>query len=127
MSLDLTDMQTLLQTQFPSTPIQVNRMLDQPDQQIVVCGMGGGAPVFDGAFEPAFVAIRTRAAANNDEASETLNLQVHAFLSSKEGSFQMGSTYVQYLLPVSGPPQYEGQDVDQRTIYISHYELVVLV
>jgi len=125
MSLSLSDLATYLTTTGGFTNVQLNRMQDEPDQAIAVSAAGGAAPILDGAFESTHVHVRVRD--TTDAEAETLALQVHAFLSSHEGSFQMGSTYVLSIEPASGPPQYFDRDVDNRTTYMGMYMFYVAV
>jgi len=125
MSLALSDLQTYLTTDGPFPNVQLNRLQDEPDQAIAVSVAGGSSPILDGAFESTTVHLRVRD--TTDAGAETLALAVHAFLSAHEGSFQMGSTYVLSMSPASGPPQYFDRDVNNRTTYMSSYELTVAV
>lgn len=127
MSLALADVQAWLEAAFPGTPVQLNRLQDQPDEVICINNVGGGSPCIDGAFEEAFLIVRVRAAPNDDTTAETLALAVHAYISANQGSKQMGTTYVMSILPSSGPPTYSGQDVDLRSIYQGSYQVKVAV
>lgn len=131
MSLQLADLQSYIQTAFPEATVGINRLpeanANTPDEMIVLVGNGGGATLFDGAFEEAFVMIRTRGNPDDDITAETMGLQVHRLLGLPVGSFQMGGTYVLFIQPVSGPHAYAGQDVSLRSVYEGHYRLVVLV
>ena len=125
MSLALADLQEYLTTGGPFANVQLNRLQDEPDQAIAVSVAGGSSPILDGAFEATTVHIRIRG--TTDEAAETLALEVHAFLSAHQGSYQMGSTYVLTMSPASGPPQYFDRDVNNRTTYMGSYEITVAV
>lgn len=130
MSLSLADLQTYLQTDFITAegltaPIQLNRLQDGPNQAIAISVAGGAAPILDGAFESTHVHCRVRDV--TDTAAESLALKLHAFMSSHESSFTMGTTYVLGVEPSSGPPQYFDRDVDNRTTYMVSYLLTVAV
>ncbi len=125
MSLSLSDLSTYLTTTGGFTAVQLNRLQDEPDQAIAVSVAGGTSPILDGTFESTHIHFRVRAA--TDIAAEAQALEVHAFLSSHEGSFQMGSTYVLSVEPASGPPQYFDRDVTNRTTYMASYLFTVAV
>lgn len=125
MSLALSDLQEYLTVtgEFPN--VQLNRLQDEPAEAIAVSSVGGTAPILDGAFESTTLHLRVRA--ETDAAAETTALAIHAFLSANQGSFQMGTTYVLSMSPVSGPPVYFDRDVDNRTTYMGSYEITVAV
>ena len=125
MSLALADLQTYLSVTGGFANVQLNRLQDEPDQAIAVSVAGGSTPILDGAFEGTHVHIRVRD--TTDAAAETLALQVHAFMSGSEGSFQMGSTYVLTIEPATGPPEYFDRDVVNRTTYMVTYLVTVAV
>lgn len=125
MSLSLADLETYLTTTGGFANVQLNRLQDEPDSAIAVSSAGGTTPILDGAFESTHVHCRVRG--TTDASAETLALQLHAFMSSHEGSFQMGSTYVLSVVPASGPPQYFDRDVTNRTTYMVSYEFTVAV
>jgi hypothetical protein len=125
MSLSLADLQTYLATTGGFSNVQLNRLQDAPDEAIAVQVAGGSTPIMDGAFESTHVHVRIRS--TTDIEAETLALAFHAFMSSHEVSFQMGSTYVLSLTPDSGPPQYFDRDVTNRTTYMGSYEIAVAV
>lgn len=125
MSLALADLQSWLTTTGGFANVEINRMQEEPDAQIVVATVGGATPLLDGAFESAHVHVRVRAA--TDATAESDALAVHAFLSAHTGSFQMGSTYVMTIEPASGPPQYFDRDVQNRTTYLGTYLFTVAV
>lgn len=125
MSLALSDLATYLGTTGGFANVQLNRLQDAPVNAIAVASAGGTAPILDGAFESTHVHIRVRD--DTDALAETTALAVHAFLSSHEGSFQMGTTYVLTCEPSSGPPQYFDRDVDNRTTYMGTYMFTVAV
>lgn len=125
MSLSLNDLATYLTTTGGFTNVQLNWLADEPDQAIAVSGAGGSAPTIDGAFESTHIHVRVRD--TTDAEAEALALSVHSFLSSHEGSFQMGTTYVLTVEPSSGPPQYFDRDVDRRTTYMGTYLMTVAV
>ncbi len=124
MSLALSDLQTYLSSNG-FTNVQLNRMQDEPAQAIAVSSAGGSEPVFDGAFESTHIHIRVRDV--SDALAETTALNLHAFMSSHEQSFQIGTTYVLTIVPSSGPPQYFDRDVDNRTTYMISYQFTVAV
>lgn len=124
MSLALADLQAYLSSNG-FTNVQLNRMQDEPAQAIAVSSAGGAEPVLDGAFESTHIHIRVRDV--SDSLAETAALDLHAFMSSHEQSFQMGSTYVLTIVPSSGPPQYFDRDVDNRTTYMVSYQFTVAV
>ena len=125
MSLSLADLETWLTATGTFANVQLNRLQDEPDAAIAVSVAGGTAPILDGAFESTHVHIRVRD--TTDALAEALALSVHAFLSSHETSFQMGTTYVLSVEPASGPPQYFDRDVTNRTTYMGSYLFVVAV
>ena len=125
MSLSLADLETWLTTTGAFANVQLNRLQDEPDAAIAVSVAGGTAPILDGAFESTHVHIRVRD--TTDALAESLALAVHAFLSSHETSFQMGTTYVLSVEPASGPPQYFDRDVTNRTTYMGSYLFIVAV
>ena len=125
MSLSLGDLQTYLTATGGFANVQLNRLQDEPDLAIAVSSAGGTSPVLDGAFEATTIHVRVRD--TTDATAETLALSVHAFMSSHEGSFQMGTTYVLTIEPTSGPPQYFDRDVTNRTTYMGTYRFTVAV
>ena len=125
MSLSLTDLQNYLTATGGFPNVQINRLQDEPDSAIAVSVAGGTAPLLDGAFETATVHVRVRD--TTDQLAEALALQLHQFISSHEGSVQMGSTYVLSFESTTGAPQYFDRDVTNRTTYMGTYSLIVAV
>lgn len=125
MSLSLNDVQSFLETADLGCPVQLNWLPDKPDTIVVANTVGGTEPILDGAFEAQHVLIRIRSSSDAD--CETIAKAVHAFLSSAEGSFQMGSTYVMTLLPQGGVPTFAGRDDAERSLYQGTYQFTVAV
>ena len=124
MSLQLADIQTWLQEAFPGTPVQLNRLQDQPDQAIAI-NIQGGPQILEGYFEESYLIVRCRAAADADDVAEALALAVHQFITTHDASQQIGSTYVLSIFSSSGPPTYSGWVVVRRSIYQGSYQLKV--
>jgi len=120
----LSDLETFVAGLGLGAPVNLNRLPDTPDSIIVASTAPGGAVLYDGAFEVVHVQYRIRGGPNDDAAAETLALALHQALVAHESSFQMGSTYVLSIQPLSSPT-YAGRDVDLRTVYVSTYQFTV--
>lgn len=118
MALPLDDLVTWL-TANGIAGVGANWMPDSPDAQVIVEGNGGSPPSFDGTFETQHVLIRCRH--TTDPEAEALALQVHQLLTTQQGSFTAGDTYVLLASSVGGPPRFLGRDQQQRSTYVSSY------
>jgi hypothetical protein len=118
MALPLDDLKTwLLAGGIPT--VGVNWLPDTPDDIVIIQGDGGTPPIQNGAFEQGHILIRSRSATDAD--AEALAIQVHQLITGVEQSFMAGSTFVQTVQSIAGPPRYLSRDVDKRTTYAAIY------